>query len=36
MIKVIDIRNLKQPVERMSNDKTFTHVVNSMAYLSDN
>lgn len=36
MIKVIDIRNTRQVLERMSNDKTYTHVVNSMAFLSDN
>lgn len=36
IIKVVDIRNMKQPVERMANDKAYTHVVNSMAYLSDN
>ena len=36
VVKVVDFRNYKEPVMRMSNNATYNYTINSMTYLSDN
>ena len=35
VVKVVDFRYPKEPVLRMENEKTYSHTINSMTYLSD-
>jgi hypothetical protein len=35
-IKIIDIRNTKEPQQVFLNDKIYSHTINHMEFLSDN
>lgn len=35
-IKILDLRNTKEPMEVFCNDHTYSHTVNHMEFLSDN
>jgi hypothetical protein len=34
-VKVIDIRNFKEPVLRLENNSVYSHSINTMTFLSD-
>ena len=35
IVKVVDFRNLQQPLLRFDNSEVYSHAINSMNYLSD-
>lgn len=35
IVKIIDIRNYKEPVLRLENGNVYSHSINAMAFLSD-
>lgn len=35
IVKVVDIRNYKEPLLRLENNSVYSHSINSMQFLSD-